>query len=297
MPNNGDQVFDPPGEAGNSKDKLFLKAVCGGCFAVTVFFICLSLFAQYPFPTTFAALFFGVAVGVLIYVFVSPNDENSLVVGGLSIGGVTVVVVVFAFLFRDKIHEELNPLPSETIAELKTELAEKTKRLEELEARCDGNAPCGSALSDQDVLARVETANRKTTLGDGICRIFKDRKGPFNTTKPFTAMVRFDEDVAPGTFQYCDHRGINFNLPLELDRIVDGDQRGAMQFQPKGYIGATCGNGFDADIKLGCDAAVHFLTEAEAAGCTPSKGVLWKEGVNLRQIEMKGRMLKDEVCE
>ena len=299
------------GETGSDKalsDRLFLQIVCGVSLAICVAFIAAATFFDANFPTTFIALFFGVFVGVLIYVFVDPSEENKIAIGGLSLGGMTAVVVLFAYLFADDINTEMNPPPSDEeaqqqIVDLEADLRKANREVATLKseladaASANGNT---TALTDASLLAAIRQTTPDSDLGKSILDIFNSGDGPFDPTiGDVEVRVAFNEKIAGARFHYCHTARDDLAGPVRFSRVVDGEVLGPVQLEPANDIGTrNCSNPqIDYEAKLGCDAATELLTAEEYTGCKNGEPIRWltdKKRFELSATRLNPAMLPRE---
>jgi hypothetical protein len=289
------------GTDGALSDRFFLQIVCGILAAVVIGFLISTIAWGTRFPSTLATLFFGVLVGVLIYVFVDPEQENKVAVGAVSLGGMAAVVAAFALLFADDINAEMNggPTQNETqteLAQMKKQLATADKTNAELNERLrkllEDELGGGRTLDQSEYFALITADQPNGALNAAIIQAYETRRGPFDATlETIRPVVAFDERVEEGTFEYCENHDPDLNVPLELDRVIDGRASGKLLLKPADPIGPACGEAsFGAVIKLGCDAARVFLSATEAEGCTRTRGVLWTPEVPIdkRRFQLVG---------
>ena len=182
---------------------------------------------------------------------------------------------------------------------MKQQLATADKTNADLQERVrellEKGAGGGRPLKQSEYYALITADKPNTALNAAIIQAYDARRGPFDATlEAIRPIAAFDERVEEGTFEFCENHDPDLNVPLELDRVINGRASGKLVLNPGGSIGPACGEAsFGADIKLGCDAARVFLSANEAEDCTKTRGVLWTPEVPIesRRFQLVGSTL------
>lgn len=278
-------------------EKWLLAIVLGATFLVPLGFLIATVATGALFPTTFAALFFGVFVGVLIYVFVDPLTESGITLGGISLGGMAAIVFLFAYVFRDEIDAEMNKTQrDETMAaeitDLTTKLAKANDRAKAAEDALNSRPGVPQAAQ---IEAAVRAARPDSELGRIILSLLRSNTGPFDpTVRDVTVTVAFNADVPDGAFDFCKSARGELEAPVRFSRVADGDIVGSIQLESGNDVGDANCRQITYEAKLGCDAALKLLTPQEISGCDRNRGILWQPDAE-RRIQLNATILNPQV--